>query len=98
MTVNRFLGFPFKLLPIVFLLLTACSEPIKKEDPIFDKKVALISSFLVSFYYPNIITPGYFLTENLFTPLLMLFFINMAYTLFSTLNWIGSKQKTTPQY
>jgi len=39
---------------------------------IFDKKVALISSFLVSFYYPNIITPGYFLTENLFTPLLML--------------------------
>jgi len=39
---------------------------------LFDKKIALISSFLVSFYYPNIITPGYFLTENLFTPLLLL--------------------------
>ena len=39
---------------------------------LFNKKVALIASFMVSFYFPNIITPGYFLTENLFSVLLML--------------------------
>ena len=39
---------------------------------LFNRKVALISSFLVSFYFPNIVTTGYFLTETLFTTLLML--------------------------
>ena len=41
-------------------------------EDLFNKKIALIASFLVSFYFPNIITPGYFLTETLFTVLLML--------------------------
>ncbi|NSW91757.1 MAG: glycosyltransferase family 39 protein [Firmicutes bacterium] len=39
---------------------------------LFNRKVALISAFLVSFYFPNIVTTGYFLTETLFTTLLML--------------------------
>lgn len=39
---------------------------------LFNKTVALISAFMVSFYIPNIITAGYFLTETLFTTLLML--------------------------
>ena len=39
---------------------------------LFNKETALIASFLVSFYFPNIVTPGYFLTESLFTVLLML--------------------------
>jgi len=37
---------------------------------LFDKKVALFSAFLVSFYIPNIVTTGYLLTETLFTALL----------------------------
>jgi 4-amino-4-deoxy-L-arabinose transferase-like glycosyltransferase len=39
---------------------------------LFDKKTALISAFLVSFYFPNIVTTGYFLTETLFSTLLAL--------------------------
>ncbi|HHW47690.1 MAG TPA: glycosyltransferase family 39 protein [Clostridiaceae bacterium] len=37
---------------------------------LFDKKIALFSAFLVSFYFPNIVTAGYLLTETLFTALL----------------------------
>lgn len=36
-----------------------------------DEKVALISAFLISFYMPNITTPGYIMTETLFTTLLL---------------------------
>lgn len=39
---------------------------------LFDNTTALITVFLVSFYFPNIVTPGYFLTETLFSTLLAL--------------------------
>lgn len=39
---------------------------------LFNEKVGLITAFLVSFYPPNIVTPGYILTETLFTTLLYL--------------------------
>ena len=39
---------------------------------LFSVKAALISAFLVSFYFPNVVTTGYFLTETLFTTLLAL--------------------------
>ncbi|MFZ5986426.1 MAG: glycosyltransferase family 39 protein [Bacillota bacterium] len=38
----------------------------------FNTKIALISSFLASFYIPNIVTVGYMLTETIFTMLLCL--------------------------
>ncbi len=39
---------------------------------LFDQRTALLSSFLMCFYWPNIVTPAYFLTETLFTFLLCL--------------------------
>ncbi|NLC68996.1 MAG: glycosyltransferase family 39 protein [Clostridiaceae bacterium] len=39
---------------------------------LFGEKSALVSAFLVSFYFPNIVTAGYFLTETLFSTLLAL--------------------------
>lgn len=38
---------------------------------LFDYKIALIASFFTAFYIPNITTPGYLMTEALFTMLLM---------------------------
>jgi 4-amino-4-deoxy-L-arabinose transferase-like glycosyltransferase len=38
---------------------------------LFDDRVALLASLLTAFYLPNITTAGYFLTETLFTLLLM---------------------------
>lgn len=38
---------------------------------LFNEKTALVSSFLVSFYIPNIVSAGYILTETLFTTLLL---------------------------
>lgn len=37
---------------------------------LFNRKIALIAAFLVSFYPPNIITTGYILTETVFTAIL----------------------------
>lgn len=37
---------------------------------LFNRKIGLVSSFLVSFYIPNIITAGYILTETIFTAFL----------------------------
>jgi 4-amino-4-deoxy-L-arabinose transferase-like glycosyltransferase len=45
---------------------------------LFNTKIALLSAFLVSFYIPNIITPGYLLTETLFTAL---FYMLIYYSL-----------------
>ncbi|HHY23177.1 MAG TPA: glycosyltransferase family 39 protein [Clostridiaceae bacterium] len=48
---------------------------------LFNRKTALISSFLVSFYFPNIVTTGYFLTETLFTTLLiLLLYLSIRYS------------------
>jgi len=48
---------------------------------LFDKKVALFSSFLVSFYFPNIVTSGYLLTETLFTALLyILLYLSLKFS------------------
>ncbi|HHW31235.1 MAG TPA: glycosyltransferase family 39 protein [Clostridiaceae bacterium] len=41
-------------------------------EELFDKKIAVFSTLLVALYFPNIVTSGYFLTETLFTTLLLL--------------------------
>jgi 4-amino-4-deoxy-L-arabinose transferase-like glycosyltransferase len=47
----------------------------------FDEKIAAFSAFLVSFYLPNIVTVGYFLTETLFTALLiLLLFLSLKFS------------------
>lgn len=38
---------------------------------LFRVEIALLSAFIVSFYFPNIVTVGYMLTETLFTSLLL---------------------------
>ncbi len=54
----------FSCITILFVWLTG-----KK---LFDTGVALLASFLAAFYFPNITTTGYLLTETLFTMLLMI--------------------------
>jgi len=45
---------------------------------LFNRKTGLIAALLTSFYPPNIVTPGYILTETLFT---MLLYILLYYSL-----------------
>jgi len=45
---------------------------------LFNQKTGLIAALLISFYPPNIVTPGYILTETLFT---MLLYILLYYSL-----------------
>lgn len=48
---------------------------------LFNAHVALISSFLVSFYIPNITTVGYMMTETLFTTLLcVLIYLSLKFS------------------
>lgn len=56
---------------------------------LFNYTTALVSSFLVAFYPPNIVTAGYLLTETLFTALLAL----IVY-----LSLIFSKRPTYPKF
>jgi 4-amino-4-deoxy-L-arabinose transferase-like glycosyltransferase len=53
----------FSCITILFVWLTG-----KK---LFNTGVALLASFLAAFYFPNITTTGYLLTETLFTMLLI---------------------------
>jgi 4-amino-4-deoxy-L-arabinose transferase-like glycosyltransferase len=53
----------FSCITIILVFLTA--------KRLFDFKIALIASFFTAFYIPNITTPGYILTESVFTMLLM---------------------------
>ncbi len=50
-------------LSIIFVYLTA--------NKLFNKKAALISAAIFSFYPPNLVTPGYILTECIFTFILL---------------------------